>query len=210
MITIVDVCSSNLKIKNTYFKLYNFYFHDTSTNTYSYHQALVKGDINFKKNVYFRINSACMTSEVFGCSRCDCKWQLDEAIKTIARQKYGLITYHQSHEGRGFGLNEKLKSYNLMDNGHSSSEAYKLLGHDTDDIRDFEYSYKILEYFNINSIIIMGNNLKKYNFLLNKGIEIFNTIPLIYNGNDENIINYLKVKSLEKDHFSIRNEFTGV
>lgn len=49
MITIVDVCSSNLKIKNTSFKLYNFYFHDTYTNTYSYHQALVKGDVTFKK-----------------------------------------------------------------------------------------------------------------------------------------------------------------
>ncbi|MCD1258888.1 GTP cyclohydrolase II [Paenibacillus athensensis] len=160
------------------------------------HLALVKGeDKGWVGPVYYRLNSSCITSEVFGCERCDCKWQLDKAIEYIAEKGRGIITYHTSHEGRGFGLAAKLESYNLMDLGIRSSESYIQLGLGTEDRRDFRVGSKILQYFGVNEVILLGNNKKKLDALENAGISVVQRKSLIYDGNQEKVKMYLRHKA---------------
>ncbi|OEH94285.1 hypothetical protein [Bacillus solimangrovi] len=164
------------------------------------HLALVKGeDFDPNQPTFCRINSACITSEVFNCQRCDCKWQLDKAMELISREGKGIITYHSTHEGRGHGLSLKLLSYNLMENGLDSAESYSKLGLGVADIRDFRATACILEYFNISKIKMLGNNKRKLEALSNCGIEVISRHPLVYNGTKKDIITYLSKKANEPD-----------
>ena len=94
------------------------------------HLAVVHGQLG--DTVPVRINSACLTSEVFGDDRCDCAWQLEETLRRIVAEGSGVVLYHQNQEGRGIGLFRKIQSYRLMSEGLTTNEAFAALGEPTD------------------------------------------------------------------------------
>ena len=118
-----------------------------------------------------RIHSACLTSEVFGSTRCDCREQLDEAMRQIGQEGAGLLLYFLDHEGRGIGLEAKLKAYALQDDGHDTTKANRLLGH-PDDARDFAAAGRILTELGIRHVRLLTNNPEKIAGLEAAGIEV--------------------------------------
>lgn len=208
MIPSVSVKSvSKGELRTTYgnFDLYCFSIsNDYENGKISEHLALVKGENLSNEPILCRINSACITSEAFNCQRCDCKWQLDKAMEIISKNGKGIITYHASHEGRGFGLGMKLLSFNLMDSGLDSASSYLKLGLGNDDIRDFRAAACILNYFKIKNIRMLGNNRKKIRSLENFGINVVERSSLIYEGENLFIRKYLEKKSIEPDQDLLR------
>lgn len=119
-----------------------------------------------------RINSACMTSEVFEDGRCDCAWQMWEALRRFVERGQGVMTYHPTHEGRGVGLFQKLQSYALMDKlGLTTADAFATLG-ETSDARDYEAAVAILSDLHIEQVELISNNPAKEQALLAGNIEI--------------------------------------
>lgn len=141
------------------------------------HLALVKGDVANKESVLVRIHSECFTGDVLGSRRCDCGEQLHRAMEMIALEDSGVIVYLRQ-EGRGIGLLEKLKAYNLQDEGLDTVDANLALGHPVDD-RDYSMAVAILQDLGVKSIRLMTNNPAKIKDLEEKGIQIEERIPLL-------------------------------
>src|SRR4051812_39361392 len=121
-----------------------------------------------------RIHSQCLTGEVLGSLRCDCRGQLEAAMSTIAEQRFGLVIYlHQ--EGRGIGLMAKLKAYALQDQGLDTIEANEALGFDAD-CRDFSLPVAVLHELNVRQVRLMSNNPQKVDALVKGGIEVIELI----------------------------------
>jgi GTP cyclohydrolase II len=121
-----------------------------------------------------RIHSQCLTGEVLGSLRCDCRGQLEAAMSTIAEQRFGLVIYlHQ--EGRGIGLMAKLKAYALQDQGLDTIEANEALGFDAD-CRDFSLAVAVLHELNVRQVRLMSNNPQKVEALVKGGIEVIELI----------------------------------
>ncbi len=146
-----------------------------------------------------RINSGCLTAEVLGCDRCDCKWQLDESLRYIALVGAGLLIYHPQHEGRGLGLSIKLKSYKLMDNGYSTAQAFRKLGVQLD-ARHFLSSVLILREFGIDRVNLLTNNPKKVEVLVALGIRVEKVTPLVMPVYNARLQRYLDSKRDEMGH----------
>jgi len=146
-----------------------------------------------------RINSACLSGEVLGCRRCDCKWQLDESVRYIASVGSGLLLYHPSHEGRGFGLVTKLKSYQLMDVGLSTAQAFHRLRGEVDG-RRFLSSVVILRRLGIRRVNLLTNNPAKVEALRRFGIVVETVTPLVMPTKDPAIVEYLRSKRDEMGH----------
>ncbi|CBN58482.1 MULTISPECIES: putative GTP cyclohydrolase II [Kamptonema] len=144
------------------------------------HGVIYKGNIeNPEEPILLRINSACYTSDIFGCQRCDCNWQLRQAIDTIERSENGLIIYHFNHEGRGAGWTNKLKTYALMEQrNYTTFEAFSHLGIQVDQ-RSYYPAILILKDLNIKVVNLMSNNLDKENFLIANGVKVNQRIPLV-------------------------------
>jgi GTP cyclohydrolase II len=135
--------------------------------------ALTLGDIlSFPPLV--RIHSQCLTGEVFHSLRCDCHDQLQLALRAVADEGAGLVIYEQQ-EGRGIGLKEKLRAYELQDGGLDTVEANLHLGHPIDS-RDYAVPIEILHFLGIRSIRLMSNNPEKVNAVLHSGIQIVERI----------------------------------
>src|SRR6202051_3350633 len=121
-----------------------------------------------------RIHSQCLTGEVLGSLRCDCRGQLEVAMSTMAEQGFGLVIYlHQ--EGRGIGLMAKLQAYALQDRGLDTIEANEALGFDAD-CRDFSLAVDVLHELNIRQVRLMSNSPKKVEALTKGGIEVIELI----------------------------------
>jgi GTP cyclohydrolase II len=121
-----------------------------------------------------RIHSECLTGEVLGSLRCDCRGQLEVAMSTIAEQGFGLVIYlHQ--EGRGIGLMSKLKAYALQDQGLDTIEANEALGFDAD-CRDFSLAVAVLHELKVRRVRLMSNNPQKVEALTQGGIEVIELI----------------------------------
>ena len=131
--------------------------------------ALVLGDIHISPPVV-RIHSQCTTGDVFHSLRCDCHDQLHLALRTIADEGTGVLLY-EHQEGRGIGLMEKLRAYELQEQGFDTIEANLLLGHLVD-LRDYALATDILQLLKIRSLRLMTNNPEKINAVLAAGIEI--------------------------------------
>ena len=162
------------------------------------HLALVMGDVAEQDNVLVRVHSECFTGDVLGSERCDCGQQLDQAMRLIAGTGLGVIIYLRQ-EGRGIGLLEKLRAYNLQDLGYDTVDANLLLGHQADE-RDYTVAARILEDLKINSIRLLTNNPKKINGLSEKGVSITARVALHGDINDENE-RYLHTKITRLRHF---------
>ena len=161
------------------------------------HIALVKGELGID-NVLCRVHSECLTGEVFGSLRCDCKEQLITAFEMLKKSESGIIVYLRQ-EGRGIGVLEKLKAYNLQDKGMDTYEANKELGHEPD-LRDYGIAVQILQDLNINSIRMMTNNPDKIAQLESYGITVIERVPIIPNNINEYNKKYLDTKKTKMNH----------
>jgi GTP cyclohydrolase II len=160
--------------------------------------ALVMGDVSSGAPIV-RIHSQCLTGDVFHSLRCDCRQQLELALKTIAEAGSGILLYEQQ-EGRGIGLMAKLKAYELQDQGRDTVEANVELGFKPD-CREFELPAAILKLMGIESVRLITNNPEKVAALETAGISVAERIPADVEPKDT-FRHYLKVKREKMGHFS--------
>ena len=141
------------------------------------HVALVFGDIRGASDLPIRIHSECITSEVFGSLKCDCKEQLDAALAEVARRGAGAVLYLRQ-EGRGIGLANKIRAYELQAKGADTVDANRLLGL-PDDAREYHAAAHMLEHFEVESVQLMTNNPAKVDALRALGIEVAGRLPVV-------------------------------
>ncbi len=161
------------------------------------HLALVKGDVADGKPVLTRVHSSCATGDLFGSMRCDCGEQLATAMMMIEREGRGVLLYIMQ-EGRGIGLINKLKAYNLQDQGLDTVEANEKLGFKAD-LRDYGIGAQILCDLGVKKMRLMTNNPKKVVGLEGYGLEVVERVPLVINPNDINK-DYLETKQKKMGH----------
>jgi 3,4-dihydroxy 2-butanone 4-phosphate synthase/GTP cyclohydrolase II len=134
------------------------------------HALLKFGSIDSKQPLLVRIHSECLTGDVLGSLRCDCGSQLERAMNEIERAGSGLVIYLRDQEGRGIGLSEKIKAYQLQDQGLDTVDANLALGHNIDE-RDFGDAAEILHSLRIDSVTLLSNNPEKLESLTSTGIK---------------------------------------
>jgi GTP cyclohydrolase II len=161
------------------------------------HLAFVMGDIKDKENVLTRVHSECFTGDVLGSLRCDCGEQLDRALQMIARARRGVVLYLRQ-EGRGIGLLDKLRAYNLQDEGLDTVEANLKLGHQPDE-RDYTVASLMLRDLGVRSVNLITNNPKKINELRGLGVAVHERISIEIPPRPENF-HYLSTKVKRMDH----------
>ena len=161
------------------------------------HVALVYGDVAAGEDVLVRIHSKCLTGDVFHSLRCDCGWQLDKAMEMIAAEGRGVIVY-LDQEGRGIGLLNKLKAYELQDRGADTVEANEQLGFKPD-LRNYGIGAQILLDLGLKSIRPITNNPRKMVGLEGYGIRLGERVPIVQPSHDENA-GYLQTKRDKLGH----------
>jgi len=140
------------------------------------HIALVYGDVSHKDGVLVRMHSKCLTGDVFGSTRCDCGWQLQSAMHMIAEEGVGVIVY-LDQEGRGIGLLNKLRAYELQDVGHDTVEANERLGFPPD-LRNYGIGAQILLDLGLSSLRVLTNNPQKLIGLEGYGLDIVERVAI--------------------------------
>jgi 3,4-dihydroxy 2-butanone 4-phosphate synthase / GTP cyclohydrolase II len=148
--------------------------------------------------VLVRVHSECLTGEVFGSLRCDCRPQLESALATIAREGKGVLVYMRGHEGRGIGLAHKLRAYKLQDRGLDTVQANEVLGFPPD-MREYGIGVQILGDLGVSKMRLLTNNPKKLAGLHGFDLEIVDQIPIEMEPNARNI-RYLKAKKEKLGH----------
>jgi GTP cyclohydrolase II len=161
------------------------------------HLALVLGEVQDNPGVLVRVHSECFTGDVLGSMRCDCGDQLYQAMQMIAEAGEGIIIYLRQ-EGRGIGLLDKLRSYNLQDQGYDTVEANLALGHQADE-RDYTIAARILEDQGVRSVKLLTNNPLKIENLINLGIPVIERVPLEPTITADNV-SYLFTKAQRMNH----------
>lgn len=141
------------------------------------HLALVRGDVYDRDNIPVRIHSECFTGDVLGSRRCDCGEQLHRAMEMIALEDCGVIVYLRQ-EGRGIGLLEKLRAYNLQDQGLDTVDANIALGH-PEDQREYSMAAAILADLGVRSVRLLTNNPTKISDLEAHGMHVVERVPLV-------------------------------
>ena len=156
-----------------------------------HHVAMVKGEVDGRQDVLVRVHSECLTGDVFHSLRCDCGEQLESALAMIEREGRGVLLY-LAQEGRGIGLLNKLKAYNLQDKGLDTVDANLELGLPVD-LRDYGIGAQILSDLGLSSIRILTNNPKKIRGLEGYGLSVTDQIPIQHAANPHNEA-YLRAK----------------
>ncbi|RHX85633.1 bifunctional 3,4-dihydroxy-2-butanone-4-phosphate synthase/GTP cyclohydrolase II [Leptospira stimsonii] len=161
------------------------------------HVALIKGEIKKEETAMVRVHSECLTGDIFSSNRCDCGPQLHAALEMIAKEGQGVLLYMRQ-EGRGIGLINKLKAYNIQDKGYDTVEANEKLGF-APDLRDYGIGAQILRDIGIGKMKILTNNPRKIVGLEGYGLEVVERIPIeIQPGSDNH--GYLMTKKLKLGH----------
>ncbi len=161
------------------------------------HAALVHGDICGKTQVPVRLHSECLTGDVFGSLRCDCREQLELALREIARMESGVILYLRQ-EGRGIGFANKIRAYQLQESGLDTIQANEALGFRADE-RDYAVAAHMLHSLNVSSIRLMSNNPAKIADLRAHGVRVDGRIPIVVPPNPYNR-RYLETKRIKAGH----------
>jgi 3,4-dihydroxy 2-butanone 4-phosphate synthase/GTP cyclohydrolase II len=175
------------------FRIYAYRNHVTGEE----HVALVMGDIDPEVPTLVRVHSQCLTGDIFASRRCDCGLQLDGALQRIAQEGHGVLLY-LLQEGRGIGLFNKLRAYELQDGGADTVEANLHLGFKADS-RDYGTGAQILHDLGVRRLRLMTNNPKKYTALRGFGLEIVERVPLEMPPTDSNR-SYLEAKKNKMGH----------
>ena len=144
-----------------------------------------------------RIHSQCLTGDVFHSLRCDCRAQLEIALQSIAQEGRGLLIY-EHQEGRGIGLLNKLRAYELQDHGADTVEANERLGFDSD-LRSYELPGAILQYFGLKAVRLLSNNPKKVEAVERAGVEVVERVPCLADVLDTRE-SYLRTKKEKMGH----------
>ena len=167
------------------------------TNTGQEHIALVLGNVADEDSVLCRVHSECLTGDCLFSMRCDCGAQLDYAMRKISEKDQGVILYLRQ-EGRGIGLINKIRAYELQDRGADTVEANERLGFDAD-LRDYTMTKSMFLHLRVNKISLMTNNPLKVQALTKLGIEIEERLPIETVQNDHNA-RYLATKAGKLGH----------
>jgi GTP cyclohydrolase II len=159
--------------------------------------VLKMGDIETGGPPLVRIHSQCLTGDVFHSLRCDCRSQLELALESIAAEGRGLVIY-ENQEGRGIGLLNKLRAYELQDQGADTVEANEQLGFDAD-LRGYELPAAILRFFGLRAVRLMSNNPEKIDALEQAGVRVTERVPCIVPPS-ESTEDYLRTKREKLGH----------
>ena len=161
------------------------------------HIAITMGDCGADEPLLIRIHSECLTGDALGSMRCDCGEQLQEAMKRISELGRGAILYLRQ-EGRGIGLVNKIRAYNLQDQGADTVEANERLGFGAD-MRDYSICAPMLEHLGTMQVRLMTNNPRKINALKDLGINVVDREPIQADSNPHNV-QYLSTKAGKLGH----------
>lgn len=161
------------------------------------HIVLSKGSWKVSDEVLVRVHSECITGEVFSSLKCDCKAQLDNSLNVISEKGQGVLVYMRQ-EGRGIGLTNKIKAYNLQDQGFDTVTANEKLGFPSD-LRDYGIGAQILADLGVGKIKLLTNNPKKIVGLEGYGLKIVERIPIEVPPNERNL-SYLRTKKQKMGH----------
>ncbi|MCA9563995.1 MAG: GTP cyclohydrolase II [Myxococcales bacterium] len=162
------------------------------------HVAVIHGDVVGKSAVPTRIHSECLTGDALGSLRCDCRDQLTVALQRISREPFGMVLYLRQ-EGRGIGLINKVRAYDLQDRGMDTVEANLALGF-RDDERDFSIAAHMLATLGVDSVQLMTNNPRKVEQLEQYGIKVAGRLPHVIPPNEHNRF-YLETKADRSGHW---------
>jgi GTP cyclohydrolase II len=176
------------------FEMHGFEESDTGKE----HVALTLGDLAGDEPMLVRTHSECLTGDALYSMRCDCGYQLEEALRSIAREGRGILMYLRQ-EGRGIGLLNKIRAYNLQDHGADTVEANERLGFAAD-LRDYSMCKDMLEHLGIKRLRLMTNNPRKVKALSSYGIEVVERVELQVGRNPHNE-HYLDTKQSKLGHF---------
>ena len=162
------------------------------------HVVLTLGDVSDGEPVLARTHSECLTGDALFSMRCDCGFQLEQALQSIALERRGALLYMRQ-EGRGIGLLNKIRAYQLQDQGADTVEANQQLGFEAD-MRDYSICYDMLAHLGISSLKLMTNNPRKVNALEAGGLNIVERVPIQVGRNPHND-SYLSTKASKLGHW---------
>lgn len=192
-LTIQRMVAARIPTPEAEFQLYLYHNnHDDKE-----HLAVVLGEVTDQHNVLARVHSECFTGDVLGSQRCDCGEQLHNALQRIAEVGRGVLIYLRQ-EGRGIGLLDKLRAYNLQDKGYDTVEANLMLGHQADE-RDYSIAAHILADLQVRSIHLLTNNPLKIEHLRDLGVVVNERVPVNSTVTPDNA-NYLFTKVRRMNH----------
>ncbi|MDQ4082432.1 MAG: bifunctional 3,4-dihydroxy-2-butanone-4-phosphate synthase/GTP cyclohydrolase II [Actinomycetota bacterium] len=186
---------TSVRLPTTYGEFTAVAFRETLTG--KHHVALVKGEVDGEEDVLVRVHSECLTGDVFHSLRCDCGDQLEQALAQIGAEENGVLLY-MAQEGRGIGLLDKLKAYELQENGLDTVEANLELGFPPD-LREYGIGSQILADLGLSTIRILTNNPKKISGIEAFGLRVVEQVPIEVPPNAENR-RYLEAKRAKLGH----------
>lgn len=192
---LVKVAEADFPTEFGHFRIYGFEGYSGAVT--EEFVAIAMGDLADGQPVLARIHSQCLTGDVFHSLRCDCRTQLELAIERVGAAGRGLIIY-EPKEGRGIGLLNKLRAYELQDGGADTVEANETLGFEAD-LRDYELAGLIFRYFGIREVRLMSNNPKKIEALESTGVRVVERVPIIAPPR-ESTEDYLRTKREKMGH----------
>lgn len=187
------VATANLPTQFGEFKIWAF----RNNRDGKEHVAVVAGEPRGQEDVLVRVHSECLTGDVFTSMKCDCGEQLEHAMQQIAEEGCGILLYMRQ-EGRGIGLANKVRAYQLQDQGMDTVEANLHLGFD-DDMRGYEVAARMIDIIGPASIQLMTNNPRKIRGIKEAGVNISDRLPIRMLPNKHNE-KYLKIKKAKSGH----------
>jgi len=192
---LTKVAEADFPTQFGFFRIYGFEGRDGDLTEEAV--VLKMGELAGGPPVLVRIHSQCLTGDVFHSLRCDCRAQLEIALRSIAQEGRGLLIY-EHQEGRGIGLLNKLRAYELQDQGADTVEANERLGFDSD-LRSYELPGAILQYFGLKAIRLLSNNPQKVEAVERAGVEVVERVPCLADVLDTSE-SYLRTKKEKMGH----------